>query len=148
MLKTVSVSAIKQGTVIDHIQPGVALRIAQILRLAADEKRVTIGLNLKSPTRGLKDLIKIENFTLTEAQASHIALLSPNATICLIENYRVVRKYTPTLPVSVSSLLSCPSPRCVTHQERITTLFFIDASTHRITLRCKYCEASFTREEI
>ena len=59
MSETLSVSAIKNGTVIDHISPGQALRIIQLLSLPSSKYTVTIGLNLHSKLIGIKDLIKI-----------------------------------------------------------------------------------------
>src|ERR1051325_10381059 len=91
--KMLSVSAIKQGTVVDHIAAGNALKIVRLLKLAANERRVTLGLNLKSDSIGLKDLIKLENVFLSQFQASQIAVFAPQATVNVIENYRVAKKF-------------------------------------------------------
>ena len=64
MTKTVSVSAIKQGTVIDHITPGQAVNNIRMLGLTNDQHQMTVGLNLKGKRTSFKDLIKIENRTL------------------------------------------------------------------------------------
>lgn len=145
--KTLSVSAIKEGTVIDHIQPGQALKIVRLLCLSDQETRVTIGLNLKGKS-GLKDLIKIENAFLSESQAAQIAIFSPRATVNVIENFKVAKKFPVSLPESISSVLACPNFRCTTNQETLPTFFSIEENNHRITLRCKYCEKHFTREDL
>ncbi|HSX26718.1 MAG TPA: aspartate carbamoyltransferase regulatory subunit [Chlamydiales bacterium] len=144
--KTLSVSAIKEGTVIDHIQAGQALKIIRLLR--AEEKRVTMGLNLKSQSMGLKDIIKIENVFLTESQAGQIAIFSPSATVNVIENYQVAKKFNVKLPEAITGALACPSPRCITNGEKIPTLFTVEENNSHVTLFCKYCEKFFSRDEM
>ncbi|MCC2666600.1 MAG: pyrI, partial [Gammaproteobacteria bacterium] len=48
MSKTLPVSAIKNGTVIDHIRPGQAPRIMHLLKVLESKNKVTMGLNLPS----------------------------------------------------------------------------------------------------
>lgn len=145
--KTLSVSAIKEGTVIDHIQAGQSLKIIRLLRLA-EENRVTVGLNLKSRTKGLKDIIKIENVFLTEHQAAQIAIFSPAATVNVIENYAVSKKFRVQLPEAIAAVLSCPNPRCITNIEKIPTLFTLEENNSHVILRCKYCEKLFSRDDM
>ena len=57
---TLQVSAIQNGTVIDHIVAGQALKIIRFLNLLADEHQVTVGIHLKSRSMGRKDIIKLE----------------------------------------------------------------------------------------
>jgi aspartate carbamoyltransferase regulatory subunit len=141
--KTLSVSAIKSGSVIDHIPAGYALRIIHLLKLADNEKRVTVGLNLKSQCMGLKDLIKIEEFFLSPAQAAQIAIFAPKATVNVIENYKVAKKFQVEMPEVIAAVLRCPNPRCVTQSEPVSTLFTIEETNQKILLRCRYCETTF-----
>jgi aspartate carbamoyltransferase regulatory subunit len=140
--KTLSVSAIKEGTVIDHVDAGQGLKIVKQLRLAENQTRVTLGINLKTLS-GLKDLIKLEGVFLSEEQAARIAVFSPKATVNVIENYKVVKKFQVQMPRSVAEVLSCPNPRCITQSERIATLFAVEENNGEASLRCNYCEASF-----
>jgi aspartate carbamoyltransferase regulatory subunit len=144
--KTLSVSAIKTGTVIDHIAVGQALKIVRLLQFDRDERRVTIGLNLQSKSMGLKDLIKIEDVLLSEEQACHIAIFSPQATVNLIENFKIVRKFCVALPPAIYGVLSCANPRCITCTESIATLFQVEAGSERVWLRCHHCEHIFSLE--
>lgn len=146
--KTLSVSAIKDGTVIDHIQAGQALKIMNVLRLYAENRRVTIGINLKSGSGGLKDIIKIENVFLSELQAAQIAIFSPNATVNVIENFSVAKKFKVQMPEKVDCLLACPNKSCIGNAEKVATLFLIEENDNQVTLRCKYCEKLFTREQM
>lgn len=146
--KTLSVSAIKEGTVIDHIRAGQALKIIRVLRLNANENRVTVGLNLKSQSVGLKDIIKIENVFLTESQAAQIAIFSPTATVNVIQNYEVAKKFHVEMPETVAGCLACPNLRCITNAERVPTLFIVEENDSHAILRCKYCEKLFTRDQM
>ena len=146
--KTLSVSAIKEGTAIDHIRAGQALKIVRLLRFAAEGRRVTIGLNLKSGSLGLKDIIKIEDVFLTPSQAAQIAIFSPSATVNVIENYKVAKKFRVEMPEAIGSVLACPNSRCVTNGESLPTLFTVEENNSQVTLRCHFCEKSFSRDEI
>lgn len=145
--KTLSVSAISFGTVIDHILPGQALKIIRILKLLAGDNQITIGLNLKG-SLGLKDIIKIENVFLTETQASQIAIFSPNATVNVIQNYVLVKKFKVQMPITIQKVLACPNRRCITNLEEISTSFTIEENDEQIELRCKYCEKLFPRDQM
>src|SRR3990167_9426318 len=121
MTKTLSVSAIQNGTVIDHIPAGQALKIMHLLRLLKEKYRVTVGFNLSSQRLKLKDLIKIENHALTNKQANEITVFAPEATINIIKNFDVVEKIITRLPENIAGIFSCPNPLCITHGEPIET---------------------------
>ena len=146
MTKTVSVSAIKEGTVIDHIPPGQAVNIIQMLGLTDNNHQMTVGLNLKGKI--LKDLIKIEDRTLSEFEANEIAVLAPGATISLIKNYAVSKKAKVSLPDDIKGILVCPNSNCITHSEPVKTVFDLQHQKGAIRLTCRYCEKAFERDDI
>lgn len=146
-MKTLSVAAIKNGTVIDHIPAGCALKIVLLLRLPETPCKVTLGLHFDSAS-GLKDFIKIEDRYLTEKEAHDIAVFAPNATINIIKNYKVVEKTRAKLPSAVHNLLVCPNPRCITHKECVSTLFHVEESGQKVSLRCHFCERLFQRDAL
>ncbi len=145
--KSIKVSALRQGTVIDHLRKGTALRTIRVLGLQF-EGTVTIGLNLESRKLGSKDLIKIENKELTNEEANKIALLSPGATFCIIRDFKVVDKKFPELPDMIDGLVKCTNPNCVTnHYPDVQTRFNV-LQKKPVKLRCYFCERIFTEEEI
>lgn len=146
--KTLLVSAIKNGTVIDHIKAGNALKIIRILSLPAEEKLVTVGLNLPSKATGKKDLIKVEGRELTNTEANHVAILAPMATINIIRNYKVIKKFTVNIPKEIDNLIICPNPQCITNHEKMKTNFTIINNGKQIKIKCKYCEKGFSQNEI
>lgn len=144
--KILSVSAIKDGTVIDHILAGQGLKIIRLLKTG--EHPVTVGLNLKSRSMGLKDLIKIHDLFLDEAQASQIAVFAPLATVNVIQQYKIIRKFRVSMPSSISGALLCPNSRCVTHLESVVSRFSVEERNGRVLLECSFCEKLFSREEL
>lgn len=148
MSETLPVAAIKSGTVIDHIAPGQAFRIFHLLSLEDKHNTVTIGLHLPSKTMGYKDLIKIENRVLTEAEANEIVVFTPNATINVIENYEVSSKIMTSLPKTMRRVFICVNPACITQAEAVESLFYISEERKQIKLTCHYCEKVFDRDQL
>ena len=86
-LRAFKVYAIEDGTVIDHIQAGRAMKIISILKLASHKNTVTVGLNFGSDHLGRKDIIKVEDRELTPEEANRVAIFAPKATINIIRNF-------------------------------------------------------------
>jgi aspartate carbamoyltransferase regulatory subunit len=145
---TLSVSAIKNGTVIDHIAAGQGLRIIHLLSLQESALKVTIGLRLTSKMIGKKDLIKIEDRILTENEANEIVVFAPEATINIIENFEVVKKITTHLPAEMKNVFVCSNPSCITNSEFIQSRFYIVQQAKTIKLTCFYCEKTFERDQV
>lgn len=143
--KTLSVAAIQNGTVIDHINSGQAIRIIHLLNLLEKKHKVTIGLNLPSKHMKFKDIIKIEDHALKNEEANEITVFAPEATINIIQNFEVVKKITTTLPPHITDVFVCPNPLCITRTEPIATFFNIETQGKQVNLVCKYCEKAFDR---
>jgi aspartate carbamoyltransferase regulatory subunit len=143
--KTLSVSAICQGTVIDHIPRGQAFKIVALLKLDREKQQVTIGLNLSSKSMVYKDLIKIENRQLTAREADQITIFAPQATINLIHLFQVEKKIKPSLPEVIEHIFICPNSNCITRKE-ISSFFYVEFFKNHIYLRCKFCEKFFERD--
>jgi aspartate carbamoyltransferase regulatory subunit len=147
MLKTRSVSAIKRGIVIDHIPAGQALKIMRLLHIVHDKQRITLGLNLTSKRLKLKDLIKIENRQLSDAEIDKISAFAPSATLSYIEDFVVFEKIKCRLPESIHDLLTCPNLNCISRAEA-KSYFKLEAAQADVNLFCVYCEKQFTRDQL
>lgn len=148
MTKTLSVSAIKNGTVIDHIRSGHALRILHLFRLLEGRNKITVGLNLPSQRLGLKDLIKIENRVLTDEEANEIVIFAPEATINVVKDFEVIQKMNTHLPKKIANIFLCPNPKCITHHEAAESVFCIEEQGKQVKLICNYCEKVFDRDQV
>lgn len=146
---TLLVSAIKNGTVIDHIASGSAIKILRLLDLASHKKLVTLGLNLKSRRSKFKDLIKVEDRELTPEEANRVALFSPEATINIIKNYQVIKKMKTEMPATIGKLFVCPNPKCISNNDPMDSLFAVKHNGDKeVKLKCHYCEKIFHRDDI
>ena len=90
--KELNVSAIKNGTVIDHIAQNQVQRVLYILNLSDYEDQIYFGANLDSKKYGKKGIIKVSNKFFAPEEISKIALVSPTATLIEIRNYEVSSK--------------------------------------------------------
>ncbi len=146
--KVLSVSAIKNGTVIDHIYGGQALNIIRILNLASEQKTVTIGLNLAGKNKKFKDIVKVTGQELTTAEIDKVAILAPEATINIIRGYKIIKKFRVTLPDIIDHVIICPNPKCITNNDNTDTVFKVLLNNFKLKLQCHYCEKIFKQSEI
>ena len=58
---SLQVSAIKNGTVVDHIPTDKLFKVIEILGLTSCDKQLTFGMNLDSKLYGKKAIIKISD---------------------------------------------------------------------------------------
>ncbi len=133
------VQRIEHGTVIDHILAGKAFDVLSVLGIS-NEKSMSILINSHSKKGGKKDILKIEDVELSEAEASRVALISPRATINIIVGGHVVRKFNAEAPEVVRGILTCSNPNCISNQdEPVTSEFRLGPDDgHRYV--CSYCE--------
>jgi aspartate carbamoyltransferase regulatory subunit len=142
MEKELKVTMIENGTVIDHLTPGSALRIVNLLNLST-RLPVILAMNVDSPRHGKKDMIKIEDKVLSKEETDKISLIAPKATINIIKHGTVSDKRRVTPPEEVEGLLSCPNRKCVTNHEDCRTKFL----KHGDKYKCRFCETQFRIDE-
>jgi len=138
--KTLRVSKIKDGTVIDHITGGHALDVVKILGIA--ERRasvVSISMNVPSKRLGVKDIVKVEGRELVASEVDKIALLAPRATINIIKEYKVIEKKRVKLPDTLKGVVKCDNPACVSNSsEPVQSRFYVEKQ-EPLRLKCHYC---------
>ena len=143
--KELVVSAIENGTVIDHIPTQSVYQVIRILGLENYKDEVLIGNYLNSRKLEKKGIIKIKNKHFTKEEISKIALVAPFATIINIENYKVVDKFKAELPDHIENFIRCANPKCITNAEAVPTKFDV-VDRENLKLRCHYCEKFTTME--
>lgn len=147
MKKELSVSAIKEGTVIDHIPSNATLKVVDILDLKGVRSIISIATNLNSKSMGKKGIIKIGCKNLTKEEVDKIALIAPNATVNIIKNYDVKEKIKVSIPSIINRIIKCSNPNCVTNNEKVTTKFYV-LNKDPLKVRCNYCERDMDKEDI
>jgi aspartate carbamoyltransferase regulatory subunit len=146
-MKELKISAIENGTVIDHIPADETFNVADILDLNGIENIISIATNLKSKTLGRKGIIKIGGKILSKEETDKIAIIAPTATINIIKNYKVVEKHKVKIPVRIDCIVKCFNPNCITNKDSVATKFTV-IKENPLRLRCEYCERVMKREDI
>ncbi len=144
------VTRIENGTVIDHINPGSALKVFEILGLDEDEENsITIAIRVNSGKMGEKDLLKIEDRFLTPKESAMISLISPEATINIIRSFEVDEKHPVELPEKLTGIFDCDNPNCITNQERepVEPQFEV-VEKEELTVRCLYCDSLMDESQV
>lgn len=138
--KELVVSALENGTVLDHIPAENVYKALNILNLKGIENQITIGINLNSKQNGKKGIIKIADKFFEDNELNKLALLAPEATVNVIRDFKVVEKKKVELPKEIFGIAKCRNPKCVTNHQPITTRFTVNVKGNETSLLCHYCE--------
>ena len=132
------IDAIKNGIVIDHIAAGKAMELYQILGLGELDCSVAILKNVTSHKLGRKDIIKIDRGL--DLDWDVIGYVDPNITVNIIRDGAQVEKRQLKLPDTITNVICCRNPRCITSVEQeLPQVFKLTDRANRV-YRCLYCE--------
>jgi aspartate carbamoyltransferase regulatory subunit len=145
--KILEVSAIKDGTVIDHIPADSLFKVISILRLDKIEGTITFGTNLISKKLGKKGIIKLSGVFFMDKDINRISLVAPEAKLNVIRDYTVVEKKVVEIPDEIYGIVKCVNPMCITNHEKVTTRFTV-IDKKAVKLRCHYCEKITDKEHM
>ena len=133
-----NIDSIKNGIVIDHIQAKKGMEIYEALNLGELNCSVAIITNAKSQKMGRKDIIKIDKSI--DLDLDILGYIDSNITINIIKNNERVEKYHVELPQTITNIIKCKNPRCITSIEQGLDQVFVLTDRNKKTYRCKYCE--------
>lgn len=145
--KILEVSAIKDGTVIDHIPADSLFKVISILRLENIEGMITFGTNLESRRLGKKGIIKLSGVFFKDKDINRISLIAPDAKLNIIRDYKVIEKKVVQVPDEISGIAKCVNPMCITNHEKVESRFSV-VDKREIQLRCHYCEKITDKEHM
>lgn len=137
--KELAVAALRHGTVIDHIPSSAVFKAVRILGLENTPNAVTIGCNLASAKLGTKGIIKVADIEFDSATLNRIAIIAPNAVVNTIRDYAVIDKRQVELPETISGIVKCANPKCITNNEPMATKFDVIQREPQVEIRCHYC---------
>ena len=139
-----NVGAIKEGFVLDHITAGMSLSIYHDLKLDELDCCVAIIKNAKSNKMGKKDILKVE-CNIDNLDLDILGFIDHNITVNIIKDERIVEKRALKLPTSVTNVIKCKNPRCITSiEQELDQIFLLTDPEHEV-YRCKYCEAKYKK---
>ena len=138
--KELVVSALENGTVLDHIPAENVYKALSILNLKGVENQITLGINLASKIYGRKGIIKIADKFFEDEELDKLVLIAPQATVNVIRDFKVVEKKKLKMPKEIVGRAKCQNPKCVTNHQPIKTRFKTVRKDDKISLLCQYCE--------
>ena len=139
-----NVGAIKEGFVLDHIKAGMSLSIYHDLKLDELDCCVAIIKNAKSNKMGKKDILKVD-CNIDNLDLDILGFIDHNITVNIIKDERIVEKRALKLPTSVTNVIKCKNPRCITSiEQELDQIFLLTDPEHEV-YRCKYCEAKYKK---
>ena len=133
------VSAIENGTVIDHIPCDRTNDVVTLLKLHLLTSTVMIGINLNSEKVGKKSIIKVADRYFTDEELNQLSVIAPDVTLCIIRNYEVVEKKRVEMPEELCNIVKCAGPKRITNNEPMPTIFHVIDKAQGI-MKCHYCE--------
>jgi len=135
------VTAIRNGTVVDHIPSGYAMQVISILRINTDRATpVSLVMNVPSDKLGRKDVLKIEDRELDQEDLDRLALIAPVASIAIIRNHAVAEKMKVELADDLVNIAKCSFSNCITKSPREPLPQRMKViSRDPLEVRCYYC---------
>ena len=132
------IDSIKNGIVIDHITAGKGMELYNILGLGELDCSVALLKNVVSTKHGRKDIIKIDG--IMELDWDLVGFVDPNITVNVIRDGEQVEKRQLKLPETITNVIRCKNPRCITSIEQELQQVFKLTDREKRVYRCMYCE--------
>lgn len=139
-----NIDGLTNGIVLDHITAGKGMQIYEMLKLDKLDCTVAIIQNAMSSKKGRKDIIKIDS--LIDLNYDMIAYVDSNVTIDIIKNGKVSEKRSVKLPKTLTNIISCHNPRCITSTEQGIDQVFHLVDPERRIYRCAYCDTEYSEK--
>ena len=98
----------------------------------------------KKQQNGQKDILKVE-CNIDNLDLDILGFIDHNITVNIIKDERIVEKRALKLPTSVTNVIKCKNPRCITSiEQELDQIFLLTDPEHEV-YRCKYCEAKYKK---
>ena len=133
-----NIDSITNGYVIDHITAGRGMMLYKLLGLDKAECSVAIIKNVSSGKMGKKDIIKVDaNIPLS---FDVIGYVDNGVTVNIIKDGKLVEKKSIGMPETLTNVIKCKNPRCITSVEQELDHIFKLTDKEEKIYRCIYCE--------
>ncbi len=134
-----NVGKIEEGFVLDHIPAGKSMSIYYHLGLDKLDCTVAIIKNAKSDKLGKKDIVKVE-CDINTLDLDVLAVICHTITVNVIKDGEIIDKKELVLPETLTDVMKCKNPRCITSIEQELPHIFYLADPVKEVYRCKYCD--------
>ena len=134
-----NIDSILNGLVIDHIAAGRGMLLYELLELDKVDCSVALIRNVSSKKMGKKDIIRIDADISLNLDV--IGYVDPGATVNIIKNGKNVEKKSIEMPLTLTNVIKCKNPRCITTVEQEIEHVFKLTDRENNVYRCIYCES-------
>ncbi|MBQ2063567.1 MAG: aspartate carbamoyltransferase regulatory subunit [Firmicutes bacterium] len=133
-----NIDGVNNGIVIDHIEAGKSIKIYQQLQLDKLECSVAIIQNVASEKYGKKDIIKVDQDIPLDFDI--LGYMDPHITVNHVRDGKMVSKVHLELPETLTDVIRCKNPRCITSVEQEIKHIFKLVDREKKIYRCAYCD--------
>ncbi|MFR5263100.1 MAG: aspartate carbamoyltransferase regulatory subunit [Christensenellales bacterium] len=141
-----NIDGVNTGIVLDHITAGKSMEIYELLKLNKLACTVAVIQHVDSTKYGKKDIIKIDEDIPLDIEV--LGYFNSNITVNKVKNGKLVEKVHLKLPETLTDVIKCKNPRCITSVEQEITQKFKLVNPEKKTYRCVYCDAEFSGEKL
>ena len=138
-----NIDGVNTGVVLDHIKAGKSMQIYELLGLEKLDCCVAMIMNAKSQKYGLKDIIKIDGDI--DVNLDVLGYIDDNVTVNIVKNGNLIKKVHLDLPETLTDVIKCSNPRCISSTEQGFVHKFYLADREHKTYRCCYCDSEYKR---
>ena len=132
------IGTIIDGIVIDHIPAGQGMYLYEKLGLEKLQCEVAVIKNAPSGKYGKKDILKINE--VIDLNYDMLGYIHPLITVNIIRGGQRVEKIHPVLPDTLTGVIRCKNPRCITSVEQELPHVFRLTDREKGVYRCMYCD--------
>lgn len=151
-----SIGRIRDGCVIDRIDPNMATYIDRVnVRHGLYDRgnQQIRGRCMPSPSLGRKDVIYLHGLWPTYELMAIYALISPRVRLSVMRDKDGedggYRRIEPPLPKAVAKVFRCPNKACITNLDpENETFFHVSGKKGDAHLQCAYCLSTFDMSQI
>lgn len=137
-----NIDGVKTGIIIDHIKAGKSMEIYRLLKLSELSCSVAIIQNADSTKYGKKDIIKIDE--KIDLDLDILGYIDSNITLNFVRDGKLETKEHLELPQTLTNVISCKNPRCIScNEEGVKQKFYLADREEKI-YRCKYCDVEYS----
>ena len=140
-----NLDGVTNGIVLDHIQAGKGWDIYNLLGLEKVDCTVAIIQRVSSTKYGRKDIIKVDGDV--DIDLDVLGYFDTNITVNRIKDRELLKKVHLKLPETLTGVIQCRNPRCITSGEQEIVHQFKLADPENKKYRCVYCDTVYKEKK-
>ena len=136
-----NIDGVNTGVVLDHIEAGKGWEIYNLLGLDKVDCTVAIIQRVNSTKYGKKDIIKVDGDV--DLDLDILGYFDTKMTVNIVKDHKLVEKVKLKLPQTLTGVIECKNPRCITSQEQEIVHKFRLSDPENQKYRCIYCDVVY-----